>query len=343
MKRIIFTLLAIVWCSLPAVSQEKFNLPVAVILSDDSIPAEAEKALTTKLMSILTKNGFMASEGVQRFVLTAKVSIGTKDVLPTNPPRISQKMDVTFFIGDAIENRVYESCAVEAKGIGTNETKAFISSFQSISPQNKLISEMLMTARHSISDYYRNNYKSILKKADALTGNKEYDAAIYELASIPEIDAAITEECQNAIISVYQRKIDDEAGALLRQAKSVWAAEKNHDAGKKASELLARISPMSSSVGEADALLKEIDYKLRADEAAVAAKEKEEKEYQRKKEEEDLAYERQKEQRDFEFSKQKYNDEQIYRKEALAASREVSLAYAKNQPKTITKNIIRLW
>lgn len=365
MKRIIITLFVIVCCNLQTFSQNKFNLPVAVILADDSVPAEAGNALTTKLKSILTKNGYMASDGVQRFVLTAKISIGTKDVLPTNPPRISQKMDVSFFIGDVIDNRIYESCTVAAKGIGINENKAFISSFQSISPQNKELAEMLTTAKESISEYYRNNYKAVLKKADALTRNKEYDAAIYELVSIPEIDTTITAECQNAVIDVYQQKIDDEARPLLREAKSIWMAEKNHDAGKKASELLARISPMSSVVGEADALLGEIDKKLRADEAAVAARKKEEMEYQRKKEEaetayqrkkeeeqieyqrkreeDDIAYNRQKEQRDFDFTREKHRDEQAYRNSLLAASREVSLAYAKNQPKTITKNIIRSW
>ena len=354
MKKIIISLFLIVCCNWQTFSQNKFNLPVAVILADDSVPAEAGNVLTTKLKSILTKNGYMASDGVQRFVLTAKISIGTKDILPTNPPRISQKMDVTFFIGDVIDNRIYESCTVEAKGIGVNENKAFISSFQSISSQNKELAEMLTVARTSISEYYRNTYKMVLKKADALVRNKEYDAAIYELTSIPEVDATITAECQNAVIAVYQQKIDDEARPLLREAKSIWMAEKNHDAGKKASELLARISPMSSVVGEADALLGEIDKKLRADEAAVAARKKEETEYQRKREEEqieyqrereedDIAYDRQKEQRDFEFTREKHRDEQAYRNSLLAASREVSLAYAKNQPKTITKNIIRSW
>lgn len=154
----------IICCSLQVFSQEKFNLPVTAILADDTVPAEAGNAVTTKLKSILTKNGFMASDGVQRFVLTARVSVGTKDVLPTNPPRISQKIDVTFFIGDVTDNRIYESCTVEAKGIGINENKAFISSFQSISPQNKAISEMLTAAKTSISEYYRNNYKTILKR-----------------------------------------------------------------------------------------------------------------------------------------------------------------------------------
>ena len=93
--------------------------------------------------------------------------------------------------------------------------------------------------------------------------NKDYDEAIYELASIPEIDTTITSECQNAVIMIYQQKIDDEAKPLLREAKSIWMVEKNHNAGKKASELLAQISPMSSVIDEADALLSEIDKKLR--------------------------------------------------------------------------------
>ncbi len=198
-----------------------------------------------------------------------------------------QKMDVTFFIGDVIDNRIYESCVVEVKGTGINENKAFISAFQSVSPQNKVISAMLADAKKSISEYYRNSYKAIIGKADALAKSKEYDAALYELTSVPEVDTTITAACQNAIIAVYQYKLDDEA--------------------------------------------------------AKAALEREEKEYQRKLEREEKEYQRKIEQRDFEFARDKYKDEQAYRRDVLAASREVSIEYAKNQPKTVTKNIIKLW
>lgn len=83
--------------------------------------------------------------------------------------------------------------------------------------------------------------------------------------------------------------------------------------------------------------------KEEAETAYQRKKEEEQIEYQRKREEDDIAYNRQKEQRDFDFTREKHRDEQAYRNSLLAASREVSLAYAKNQPKTITKNIIRSW
>ena len=38
------------------------------------------------------------------FVMTAKIHVTQQDILPTHPARISQKMDVTFIIGDFIKN-----------------------------------------------------------------------------------------------------------------------------------------------------------------------------------------------------------------------------------------------
>lgn|GEM_PF-759470 len=340
MKRVLLILTALFMAAQSlSLAQERFNLPISSIVADENMPREARQALEAKLKSMLTRNGFYASDGVWRFVFTAKVTVDTKDILPTNPPRISTKMDVTFFVGDAIDNRIYESCTVTAKGIGTNENKSLIATFQSISVQNAEIAAMFASARQSISEYYKVNYKSVLKKAEALSANKEYDAAIYELESVPEIDTAIVSACQNAILSVYQRKIDDESAVLLRKAKSEWMVDKSVEAGKMAAEYIAGVNPASSSAEEADLLLQEIDKKLRRDEASAAARAREEKEYQRKTREEAVTYTRNMEQQRFEFEKEKHKDEQAYRSNALAACKEIGLAYAKSLSQTSTNKL----
>lgn len=343
MKRF-FLLVASLFVSLSfqASAQERFNLPVSVIVADENVPAEARQSLTAKLKSMLTKNGFYVSDGIRRFVFTAKINVVSKDILPTNPPRISTKMDVTFFIGDVIDNRVYESCSIGTKGIGTNENKALISSFQGLSVQNSEIAGMLTAAKQSIAEYYRTNYKSILQKADVLSAKGEYDAAIYELESVPEIDTAIVSVCHDAMLSVWQKKIDDESAVLLRKARSEWMVDKSMESGKKAAKYIAGIDPFSSSADDADSLLNEIDRKLRQDEAAAAASAKEEKEYQRKAMEEAVAYARNMQQQRFEFEKEKHRDNQAFRNNVVSACRDVALEYAKNQPQTIT-NIITSW
>lgn len=97
-------------------------IPDGIILS-----ADADRQLETKMQQLLTNNGFADNQYAVRFVLTAKVDITSKDVVPSTPPRISEKLDVTFFVGDVVENKVYASTTLNLLGIGINENKACIS------------------------------------------------------------------------------------------------------------------------------------------------------------------------------------------------------------------------
>ena len=78
----------------------------------------------------ISKNGFGSNTRADRFVMFAKCNIIEKDVAPTTPPRIMQTVEVTFIIGDVIENTTYASASFELKGIGTNETKGVADCFQ---------------------------------------------------------------------------------------------------------------------------------------------------------------------------------------------------------------------
>ena len=80
------------------------RISINILVADRDIPEEAVQHLETKLKHALTINGIVDNGYTERFVLTAKVNIISKDIIATTPVRISQKMEVAFIIGDIIEN-----------------------------------------------------------------------------------------------------------------------------------------------------------------------------------------------------------------------------------------------
>ena len=140
--RIVQLLLLAVLISINCLAQTTENdlgkISINVVLPENKeIPAEANKLLETKLKQFVTKYGIADNGLSERFVITAKTNVIQKDIAQSNPPRISQKLEITFMIGDVMENKIYETASLEISGIGTNETKMCGNSNSSINRTGK--------------------------------------------------------------------------------------------------------------------------------------------------------------------------------------------------------------
>ena len=281
---------------------------------DEKIPEEAARQLETKLQSALTQSGYADNGYTERFVLTAKVDITQKDVTPTTPARISEKMEITLMVGDVVENKLYASVTLSAAGIGTNENKAFISAFRSIKGDNPKIHQMLDEAKEKIVEYYTSHCDEIKQRANALVTQQKYDEAIFILSSVPNINESCFSDCQQQTGQVYQQKIDAEATVLLEQAKSIWAAKQDGEGASEVADIICQINPQYTQYAEVAILRSAIEAKLQAD-----AK------------------------REWDFKMQQYEDNQQLKRSLVEAGKAVGMAWAKNQPQYIVRTIIRHW
>lgn len=281
---------------------------------DEKIPEEAARQLETKLQSALTQNGYADNGYTERFVLTAKVDITQKDVTPTTPARISEKMDISLMVGDVVENKLYASVTLSAAGIGTNENKAFISAFRNIKGDNPKIQQMLDEAKGKIVEYYTNHCDEIKQRANALMTQQKYDEAIFMLSSVPNINESCLSDCQQQTEHIYQQKIDAEATSLLEQAKSIWAAKQDGEGASEVADIICQINPQYTQYAEVAILRSAIEAKLQAD-----AK------------------------REWDFKMQQYEDNQQLKRNLVEAGKAVGVAWAKNQLQYIVRTIIRHW
>lgn len=281
------------------------GLPLKVVVPQDDLPVEAKTQLMSKLTQIVT-NYEMADNGLaDRFVLTADVLVSTRDIVPSTPPRISQKLDVVLYLGDVVEDKVYSSLILPVTGVGQNDNKAYINAFQRIPTRSNDLKEWFEESRAKIIAWYENNGTAIMDRADYLVGTGEADAAISSLLSIPDI-CPIAVAAREKALQIHQEKLNRDGLAILQKARNVWAVGQDEAAAVEALELLSEIDVSSASAGDAAALASSIGKHMNS----------------RKMKEEEQS------QRAWEFEVKKYEDDLELRREQLKSQTSIERAKA---------------
>ena len=304
------------------------------------IPSESKEILITKLNQIASNNGMGGSQVNPRFIITANVNVGTKDLIAGPPQMIAQNVDVTLFVGDAVSNTIFSNTTLSLKGVGTNENKAFIDALKTINPKNKEVLAFLEEGETKIINYYSTNCDFIIKDAQTLVKQEKYDEAIYQLSLVPDVCKDCYFKCLDTLSNIFQQKIDADCKVKFNEAKLTWSAAQTPDGAEKTGDILSTINPMANCQTDVAAFIKEIDVKLKADEKArwqfkmkqYADKITIQKEQVRIAEEKDKrndSYREEQAVRNYELDKINSNN-----------SREIAVEYARNQPKSVTYNNI---
>ena len=233
----------------------------------EPIPDQAKSLLENKISQITTNYGMGGSKINSRFVLMAKVSVLTKDIIPGPPQQIAQNLDITFYIADALENKFFSNVTISTKGVGTNETKAYIEAIKTINVKNKEFAQFIEQGKAKIVDLYNTQCDFIIREATSLSQKGQYDEAIHKLAVVPDVCERCYVKCMDTMQYIYQQKIDKECLTIIREAKTTWMANQNALGASKVAQILNTISPFSTCEPDAGNLMKEIQTKLSNDEA----------------------------------------------------------------------------
>ena len=341
---------------------------ISVLQPDrDNIPSEASGQLANKLNQLLMQNGIANEDPNNRFVLTTKVSVLTKDIVPGPPSKVSMNLDFTFIVGDAQENKKFESVTLSTTGVGINENKAFIAAIKNIKPKNPELVNLLEKAKKEIVDYYTMRCAEIKADAAKEAAARNYGKAIYMLLQVPDVcDCA--QECQTLAIKYSQEHLNNNAAALLNKAKAVWASSPNADGAASAADIIAKIPANTTSQKGVNQLTAEINSKLKADERkawefkmqqyrdkiekqkrddeARLEQQRANNEYRERQQVADNEYRRTQQAANNAYRSTQQAADNEARRQYIEAARQVGLEYAKNQPKSVTynyqKNVI-LW
>lgn len=240
------------------------RIPLTVVVPEQAeyVPQIAQSAMADKMRQIVMANGMAATDDLGQFFLTCSIGVADKQVVAGAPPKFADKMDVSFYVADAFGQKLFGSAVVPVRGVGDNETKAYIAAVRQISPAQPALKNMLQDAGVKIVGYYNEHGDQIIQKAKTLALAKQYDAAFFQLSLIPEACEAMYAKALTVATELYKKSIDDAANANLARARSIWAAGQTPEAAEQAAEYLSQILPEASCYPQAVALSKEISKRV---------------------------------------------------------------------------------
>jgi hypothetical protein len=234
----------------------------------EPLPDQAKSLLENKLSQIASNYGMGGSAINPRFVLMVNTAVVSKDIIAGPPQMLSYNLELTLFIADAIDLKKFANTTIEIKGVGTNETKAYIEAIKNINVKNKEIASFIEDGKNKIIDMYNTQCDFIIKDAESYSKKGEYDAAMLKLASVPDVCEKCYVSCMDKMNEIYQQKIDKECLLIMRDAKTSWMANQNSIGAEKVAQIINSISPFSTCEPDAGNLMNEIQAKLAKDEKA---------------------------------------------------------------------------
>lgn len=250
-------------------SGEPGHLALNTYISPDlDIPASSKNLLANKLMQVATKYGMAGSVLAPRFIITPNVVILTKDLTTTAPAMTVLTLDVTLYIGDGIEGKLFSSTNLSLKGVGNNESKAYSGAFKQINPSNPDIKALFEEGKAKIIQYYNSQCDVIINDAKLLAAKQGYDAAIYTLTAVPAECTECYQRCMEAAGPMYDKyvELDLDCKNRLVAAKAAWNAGQNTEAANNAGAILSTINSHGSCNNEVQLFLEEMKQKIQLNE-----------------------------------------------------------------------------
>lgn len=276
----------------------RVSLMPAVPQQVEGISESTRNILLNKLNQITTRNGLGGGYN-NRFVITANIVVLSKEITATAPAMHALTLEVTLYIADYADKTIFASTSKELKGVGKNETKAYIQALKMINPADPVIRKFVENGKEKIIELYNSRCDFIIQNAEALAAQKKYDEAIFQLVSIPDACKECYTKALEKVEPIYKEYADVHCEQMLVKAKAEWAGEQNSKGASKASDILSGIDPEAACIGDVEAFISEMKAKIKMDED-----------------------------RDWDFKVKQWDDEVAIEEQRVGAMKEVGVAYA---------------
>ena len=222
---------------------------VPYVPDEMEINVEARQYLLDKLSQIATAGG-LSGQGVDnRFVITANICHLNKTTTSTIPQKTVMHLSVSIYIGDGISGTLFASANKEVKGVGNDETDAYISAIRNIPTRAADFQNCVYEGKKRIIEYYDKMANGIICSAKANAEAGEYQEATNLLLTIP-VQCKDYQNAQALVAEISKRQIDNENQEMLANARAAWGASPDRNGASRAKEYLDNIHYPSPDVSK---------------------------------------------------------------------------------------------
>lgn len=281
--------------------------------ADYRLSEKTDRLLEEKMKSALTAQGISSVSEFARFALEPSVAILDEHTSTGVPPKTTMSCSITFSIVDVMTGNVFDSYTIETEGKGTNKTNTLHKAIAAIRLASPDFNAFVNRSRVRVEDYYESQLDNIISMARSSATQGDYEYALYILSEVPSSIRSYSRVAK-AIDECYADYREAQALAMLQKAEAIWTASPNASGAQDAMKVLEDIPMGTKYDSKVKALMSKISSKLSADEKRrwdLIVKEAE----------------------------RRHQEKQS----VIKAARDVAVAYARNQPKTISETNIILW
>ncbi len=231
------------------------RISLNVFVPDDSpLTPTTRKLLTGKLQQIVARQG-MGGEGTDpRFIITGNAFELTKDILGTAPPMHAVTLEVTFYIGDGIEGKLFSTHSKTVRGVGSNPTKAEINALKNIKSSDPEFEAFIESAKAEILAYYNTQCEFILKESRAQFDQREFDEAVLTLMQVPQVCTECFDKAMAMTTEIQLARMEYECQTNINQSKAAIAKEE----WEKAADFIALYTPDFECYSEVKQIITQI-------------------------------------------------------------------------------------
>lgn len=304
MKKILLSLFSSFFISLGWSQNCDIQLvPIITPSADGSYHPQVVNFLTNRLRVLTSQSTGISGVVSNQFAIAINYDVIDKQIVAGSPTKIVYDLNLSLYILNINDEKIYASYSKDLKGIGDNETKSLINAFRKLSVDNSEVKAFVQAGKRKVVEYFDANYQNVIRTARTLSAMKDFDAAICKLMAVPECCigyGAVLEELKHA----YQSFVNQHCNENLAQAKMAWLSSPNMDGASIAGVYLSEIYPDAACYSDAMNLYKEIQKQIGEE---------------------------------WRFVMRQWSDNVKLEQQRIDAMREIAIAYAQSQPREITK------
>jgi len=263
MKKLFLSWAFLALSTIVAHAQDDCVFPMLIVVPDNvtELSPNAQTQLESKMRQIVTQHGMSGGARFANFCMVADLTPGTKNVTSGLRPLVTVSVDLALSVGNTTTGDRFASTAITLSGAGPNANRAYAAAVSSINANSAQMQQFMKNAKQKIKSYYDTQTGSIIRRANTLASQQNFEEALFLLSSVPACSSKYA-DVEQAISSIFQKFTDLDCASKLNKAKAAWAGSQDREGAKVAGAYLAGINPQSSCTEDAQALIHEISQRI---------------------------------------------------------------------------------